>query len=105
MAVQFQHVFAGERGGRWKEQREAAIEHFALRIAKNAQCGVTRFGQIAEQLPCNVSHACAGHANDADATATRRRCDGGNRVESDCRMSAMTRTNDWRQSVAEVLGP
>jgi len=88
VAVQFEHVLAGE-GVRGREvERQAFVQRAAIGAAEAGKADVARGGRTAKQGACNLRHARPGDAHDADTTDSRRcgnGCDGvagGRRVHS-----------------------
>ena len=81
MALEFQHVFAGERVRRRKVERDALVDRVAVRPEERPQrCDAWR-RHAAEQSLADVAAAWAGDADDADAAPAGRRRDRG-----DCRV-------------------
>ena len=76
MALQFEHVFAGERVGRGEKQRDALVEHRAAGPAEVAVMGLAGFGRETDQVARQAGERGAGNAQDANAGAARRGGDG-----------------------------
>ncbi len=81
MALEFQHVFAGQRVRRRKVESDALVDRFAVRPEERPQRCDAWHRHAAEQSLSDVAAARAGDADDAYATPAGRRGDRG-----DCRV-------------------
>ena len=82
VALQFEHILAGERARRGEEDGDAGIDDFAGGIAPAAEGGLARGGQAAQQRLGNGRGHCSGYAHNGDPAAARRGRGGNNRVAS-----------------------
>ena len=67
VTVQLEHVFAGERGRRGEEQREAVVERLPSASRNGAEHCAPRPRHFAENLARDLAAQRAGDADDADA--------------------------------------
>ena len=80
MSLQLQNIFASKGVWRCKVQQDATIDDLALGVTELRQRGMARPRQTAGQLPGDVLHPRAGHTDDTEAAAARRRGDSANGV-------------------------
>jgi hypothetical protein len=80
VALQFQHVFAGVRGGRGEVQQQAAIDEFAGLVTEGGEVGKPWLRRASQQGPRHRWHRWPRYAHHPDTGGARRAGDGGNRV-------------------------
>ena len=77
MPLQFQHMFAGVRGGRGKIQQQAAIDQLAFGIMKGGEMRMPRRRRSTEQRLRHRRRGRSGHPHHAHARCAGRAGDGG----------------------------
>ncbi len=80
VAVQLQHMFAGEGGRRREIQREAGVDQRAVSGPEIPPSRLARRWQRPQQAARDVRHVRSGNAHDANAALSGRRGDGGDGV-------------------------
>ncbi len=84
VALQLEHVLAGERRRAGEVEREALVDRLAGGVAELVQLGRARRGHAAKQCRGDADAVAAGHAHDADAAAARGCGDRGDGVAGRC---------------------
>ena len=80
MTLQFENVFAGIGMGSREKKNDSLIDDLSIFIEKFAQAGVTRFGNITDNLQRQGFYAFAGNTHYTDAASSGRRSNRGNSV-------------------------
>ena len=80
MALQLQHVLAGEGMGVFEEQGNALVEHLAVLVPKGQELGPAGRRHVPEHHLGDAARLRPRHTHDPYATPTGRRGDGGNGV-------------------------